>query len=137
MLRRIAWVTLGLSAVLLVTTRLRDSTPAGAPPDGGPTATGPLLDSGVASYYGQGFDGRPTASGELFDRNGMTAAHKTLKLGTVVDVINLDNGLTVRVRINDRGPFVAGRVIDLAEGAARALGYLQAGLANVEIRGVN
>ncbi|HEX9150251.1 MAG TPA: septal ring lytic transglycosylase RlpA family protein, partial [Thermoanaerobaculia bacterium] len=72
-------------------------------------------EEGVASWYGgrDGFEGKPTASGEIYDSSLLTAAHRELPLGTVVDVTNLDNERTVRVRINDRGPFVFGRVIDL------------------------
>ena len=88
-----------------------------------------ILDQGIVSFYGPGFNGRKTANGEIFNEEAMTAAHKTLKFGTVVDVIDLDSGNSVRVRINDRGPFVAGRVLDLSVGAARKLGILQKGLA--------
>src|SRR5262245_38735170 len=91
---------------------------------------------GGASYYADAFDGRPTASGEPFDMYAMTAAHRRLPLGTMVRVKNLDNGREVVVRINDRGPYVRGRVIDLSYGAARELGMLDAGLAHVELERV-
>ena len=89
---------------------------------------------GIASWYGEKFHGKPTASGEIYDMHGLTAAHKELPLGTVVDVENLETGRTVRVRINDRGPFVRGRILDLSYGAARKIGMADAGLAKVEIR---
>ncbi len=93
-----------------------------------------FVERGMASWYGPQFDGRPTASGEIFDMHALTAAHRELALGTVVDVKNLENGRTVRVRINDRGPFVRGRILDLSYGAAQALGMVEAGLARVEIQ---
>ena len=82
---------------------------------------------GVASWYGPGFHGRKTASGERFDMNALTAAHRTLPFGTLVRVRSLVNGLTVDVRINDRGPFLKRRVIDLSKAAAKALGLLASG----------
>ncbi len=93
-----------------------------------------ITQSGKASYYADKFQGRKTASGEKFRQGRMTAAHKTLPFGTKVKVTNLDNGRTIRVRINDRGPFVAGRIIDLSKKAARRLGMVQAGVANVKLR---
>lgn len=90
---------------------------------------------GVASWYGPGFHGRLTASGEVFNTMAMTAAHKTLKFGTRVLVENTDNGLTITVRINDRGPFIEGRIIDLSQIAAKHLGIN--GLANVRIRKID
>jgi len=89
--------------------------------------------TGKASWYGKAFSGRPTASGELFDPSQMTAAHKTLAFGTRVRVTHLGNGRSVIVRINDRGPFTGGRVIDLSEAAARELGMIQAGVAEVRV----
>lgn len=92
-----------------------------------------LYEKGGASYYADKFKGRRTASGEKFRQYKLTAAHKTLPFGTKVKVKNMNNGRTVKVRINDRGPFVSGRVIDLSKKAARRLGIVQAGVANVEI----
>ncbi len=92
-----------------------------------------LHQRGGASYYGDEFKGRRTASGEKFRQSKLTAAHKTLPFGTKVKVKNLKNGKTVKVRINDRGPFVSGRIIDLSKKAARRLGMVQSGVANVEI----
>lgn len=88
---------------------------------------------GIASWYGEPFHGRATASGEIYDMHGLTAAHKELPLGTVVDVLNLDNGKRVTVRVNDRGPFIKGRIIDLSYGAAKKVGMVGPGTAKVEI----
>src|SRR6185436_6121786 len=89
--------------------------------------------SGTASWYGPGFHGRQTSSGELYDQNGMTAAHKTLPLGTRVRVTNVQNERSVEVRINDRGPFVGNRIIDLSYAAAKAIDMVGAGTAQVLI----
>ena len=89
---------------------------------------------GVASWYGKPFHGRPTASGEIYDMHALTAAHRSLPLGTVVRVTRLDNRRSVTVRINDRGPFVRGRIIDLSRAAAAALDMLEDGVATVELR---
>lgn len=88
---------------------------------------------GLASWYGQEFHGRSTSSGEVFDMNDMTAAHRSLPFGTYVMVINLENDRTAVVRINDRGPFVKGRVIDLSYAAARVLGVYGPGTARVRL----
>lgn len=92
-----------------------------------------LHERGGASYYADKFKGRRTASGEKFRQHKLTAAHKSLPFGTKVKVKNLSNGHTVKVRVNDRGPFVPGRIIDLSKKAARRLGIIQSGTANVEI----
>ena len=89
---------------------------------------------GVASWYGRDFHGRPTSSGEIYDMNRMTAAHKTLPLPTWVEVTNLVNGRRVVVRVNDRGPFIDGRIIDLSRQAAAELGMLEAGTVQVQVR---
>lgn len=98
-------------------------------------AIGPIRLSlqGLASWYGPGFHGNVSASGEVFDENALTAAHRTLPFGTRVLVTNLANGMSVVVRINDRGPFYGNRVIDLSAGAARVLGLIQVGVAPVRI----
>lgn len=88
---------------------------------------------GKASYYGDEFNGRATASGEIFDNREFTAAHKSLPFGTFVRVTNLSNNSSVVVKINDRGPFVSGRIIDLTKAAAEKLGMLQAGVIDVKI----
>lgn len=89
--------------------------------------------SGKASWYGPGFQGKPTASGEVFDQRLMTAAHKTLPLGSKAKVTNPANGNSVEVKINDRGPHIDGRIIDLSHAAAGALGILTAGVAQVKV----
>jgi len=86
---------------------------------------------GLASWYGEKFHGRRTASGERFDMNALTAAHPSLPFGSRVRVRNLRNGREVEVRINDRGPFTGGRVIDLSRAAAQVLGLVQAGVGPV------
>ena len=88
---------------------------------------------GQASWYGPGFHGKKTASGEIFDQSRLTAAHKTLPLGTKAKVTNLENGNTVEVEINDRGPYVGQRVIDLSRAAANELGFVESGLTLVRI----
>ena len=88
---------------------------------------------GKASYYGPKFHGRKTANGEVFNQYDLTAAHKTLPFGTVCKVINLDNGKSVIVRINDRGPFIKGRILDLSYGAAKRIDGVIAGVMNVKI----
>jgi rare lipoprotein A len=100
----------------------------------GPPAAG-WTEEGIASWYGgrDGFEGKPTASGEIYDSSLLTAAHRDLPLGTVVDVTNLDNDRTVRVRINDRGPFVFGRVIDLSRAAATKIGLIGPGTGPVRV----
>ena len=88
---------------------------------------------GIASFYAEAFHGRTTANGETFDMNAMTCAHKTLPFGTMLLVTNLDNERDVTVRVNDRGPYVSGRIIDLSKGAARSLDMIESGTANVLI----
>lgn len=101
--------------------------------DLGPAATlatdvaGRPFGSGVASWYGDRFHGRPTASGERFDMHALTAAHPTLPFGTIVRVRSLVNDRVVDVRINDRGPYSGGRIIDLSRAAAAVLGLIQSG----------
>jgi rare lipoprotein A len=88
---------------------------------------------GIASYYADKYQGRKTANGETFDTAKLTAAHRTLPFGTRVRVTSLTNGRSVDVRINDRGPFVAGRVIDLSPAAARKLDMIRAGIVRVKL----
>jgi rare lipoprotein A len=89
--------------------------------------------TGLASWYGKKFHGRKTSSGETYDMYGLSAAHKTLPFNTLVKVRNLDNGREIDLRINDRGPFVRGRIIDLSYGAAKKLGIVGPGTARVEL----
>jgi rare lipoprotein A len=118
-----------------------------APAGGGfATPAGPLVEptligvlpalgafEGNASWYGPGFAGRRTASGEVFDPAQLTAAHRSLPFGTLVRVVNLDNGRSVEVRINDRGPFKPDRVIDLSRAAAERLAMVSSGVARVRV----
>ncbi len=97
-----------------------------------PAAPHPRID--VASWYGEWHNGRPTASGEPYDMEALTAAHRSLPLGACVEVTHLGNGRRVYVRVNDRGPYVPGRTIDLSQRAAAELGMLDDGLARVRIR---
>jgi len=92
-----------------------------------------FVQRGIASWYGTKFHGRPTSSGEVYNMHAMTAAHKTLPIPVYVHVKNLDNGRSMVVRVNDRGPFVSGRIIDLSYAAAKKLGVDGPGTANVEI----
>ncbi len=88
---------------------------------------------GKASYYGTDFNGRRTASGEIFNMNHLTAAHRSLPFGTIVKVVNLKNGATAEVKINDRGPFVADRIIDLSQAAAEELDMISDGVVDVKL----
>jgi rare lipoprotein A len=118
--------------------------PLPAPPSAPAPAAAPAIppvapvsriyrETGTASWYGREFHGRTTASGEIFDMYGMSAAHRTLPLGTVIRVTNLDNNKSVTVTINDRGPFVKKRIIELSYGAAKELGFIAQGTAPVKI----
>lgn len=91
------------------------------------------VQQGIASFYGDKYHGRPTASGEIFDMYKLTAAHPTLPFGTLVKITNLRNNLSVTVRINDRGPFVGDRVIDLSLAAAKKLDMIESGIVPVRI----
>ncbi|MGE5146979.1 MAG: septal ring lytic transglycosylase RlpA family protein [Candidatus Eiseniibacteriota bacterium] len=91
-------------------------------------------ETGIASWYGPGFHGGTTANGEPYDMNAETAAHKTLPMPSLVEVTNLENGRRIQVRINDRGPFVPGRIIDLSRKSAEDLGMQRAGTARVRVR---
>lgn len=90
--------------------------------------------TGTASWYGPGFRGKPTASGEKFRPGKRTAAHRSLPLGTVVKVTHLDTGRSVRVVVNDRGPYAGDRILDLSKGAARRLDMLDAGTAHIKLK---
>jgi rare lipoprotein A len=106
--------------------------PDGAAPDA-PQVEGREIERGMASWYGEPFHGRRTASGETFNMNELTAAHKTLPFGTRVRVRHATTGKEVTVRINDRGPFAKGRVIDLSRAAAAAIGLIQTGVGPVVV----
>ena len=92
-----------------------------------------LVETGIASWYGPGFDGKKTANGEIFDKRELTAAHRTLQMPSLVRVTNLDNGRSIIVRINDRGPFKRNRVIDVSEKSAELLGFKGNGTAKVKL----
>lgn len=92
-----------------------------------------ILETGVASWYGPNFHGKLTANGEVYDMDGLTAAHRTLPFGTILLVENADNGKTVSVRINDRGPFAKDRIIDLSREAAKHIDMIDPGTANVRL----
>ena len=123
------WLYLAVTVVLVLiagcATPPRAAARRAAPGGGGAV--------GVASYYAAKYHGRTTASGETFDNGKLTAAHRTLPFGTTVRVTNLTNGRSVVVRVNDRGPFVAGRIIDLSRAAAQRLDMIEAGLARVKV----
>ncbi len=106
---------------------------AGCAKNDRPEAPRRWTERGIASWYGGKFHGRATASGEIYDMEKISAAHKSLPFGALVRVDNLDNGQSLEVRINDRGPFVRGRIIDLSKAAARRLGMLEAGVARVRL----
>ena len=108
-------------------------TPSDSPPRVPTPPAVPLSQEGIASWYGPGFHGKKTTSGTVYDQHGMTAAHQTLPLGSSVQVTNLTNGKSVTVLINDRGPFVKNRVIDLSYAAARAVDMIRPGTAPVRV----
>ncbi|HXI14640.1 MAG TPA: septal ring lytic transglycosylase RlpA family protein [Thermoanaerobaculia bacterium] len=116
--------TLLVAAVLVITLRCATVKPA-------PVESTPMR--GSASWYGEEFSGRTTANGEIFDPLLLTAAHRTLPFGTVLTVRNVKNGQTVSVRINDRGPFIGNRIIDLSYGAAEKIGMIDPGVGTVEM----
>ena len=101
----------------------------GLPPDAKPL----LVETGIASWYGAPYHNRRASNGEIYNMHAMTAAHRTLPLGSVVRVTNPANGTSVLVRITDRGPFIAGRIIDLSQAAARQIGLIQKGTAQVRV----
>jgi len=103
-------------------------------PDFQPVAGANQVETGTASWYGPNYDGRPTASGEIFDQEALTGAHPTLPLPSLVEVTNLSNGRKLVIRINDRGPFIDNRVIDVSRKAAEILGFEAAGTAEVSVR---
>jgi rare lipoprotein A len=136
-MRTSARLVLGLSVCLAVA--CASSRPASAPPSpadsSGPASFAGWSEEGLASWYGgdDGFEGKPTASGEIYDSSLMTAAHRELPLGTVVEVSSLQSRKSVRVRINDRGPFIPGRIIDLSRAAAGRLDLIDPGTGRVRV----
>jgi len=131
------WLARGFCAVMLLVLVGCSSTPrSGGHSSGGSVASG-HSESGMASYYGNEFQSRKTASGERFDQGKLTAAHRTLPFGTHVKVINQQNGRSVVVRVNDRGPFVKGRIIDLSRSAFKSIASTNAGVISVRIQVVD
>lgn len=120
-------VLLSLTAICLAACSLP---PSRIPP---PVTAPRVSQTGIASWYGPGFHGKPTASGIIYNQHDLTAAHQTLPLGTRVLVSNLDNGRSIEVLINDRGPFAKGRIIDLSYAAAETLGMIGPGTIPVRI----
>jgi len=94
-------------------------------------------ETGVASWYGEEFQGNETANGEIYDLNGLTAAHPTLPFGTKVRVTNLDNSRNILLRINDRGPYIGERLIDVSWAAAKRLGFVESGTTRVRVEVVS
>jgi len=117
-------ITLALASLFIATIAASSPSSAEAQPK---TKAGGHVQSGKASWYGPGFQGKRTASGERFNTNDLTAAHRTLPFGTRVRVVNKSTGRSVVVRINDRGPYAHGRVIDLSRASAQAIGILGVG----------
>lgn len=115
------------------------SAPSAPPPsvETQPAIPGQYVEEGVASWYGVPFDGHRTSSGEIYDMHAFTAAHRTLPFGSMVRVTNLRNGMQTEVRIDDRGPFVANRIIDLSLSAAQAIGMVGPGTAPVRLEVVS
>lgn len=128
MFKRITWTSLAVVLGLMPILTTDDAAQAQM---GQPAAI--YTQRGEASWYGPGFHGRKTASGERFNQHGLTAAHRKLPLGTKARVTNLHNGKTVEVKINDRGPYVRGRIIDLSKAAAERLGMKEAGTTPVRL----
>ncbi len=129
---------IGFAAVALIAlsarTEARPANETESPPLGSLTPPAASGEVGIASWYGEDFDGNPTASGEVYDMNGLTAAHPSLPLGTKVKVTNLRNKRSTILRVNDRGPYVQGRLIDVSKAAAYSMGFMASGLALVEVK---
>lgn len=122
--------TIALSSLLIACSSLQQSYPQKSSQQQGSGR----YEVGRASYYADKYQSRLTANGERFDQSKNTAAHKTLPFGTWVRVTNVDNGRSINVRVNDRGPFVKGRIIDLSSSAFRAIGSVRLGLLNVRVQ---
>jgi rare lipoprotein A len=132
-------ITIAMAALILLAACHRKRVAQTPPPPPPPPASAPAAatpesgETGLASWYGHPYHGRASASGEIYDMEQMTAAHRTLPFGTVVRVHDLDNEKSVDVRINDRGPFLDGRIIDLSHAAARAIEMIGPGTAHVRL----
>jgi len=125
---RHAAVMVGCTALILCSCGEKRTIPAAAP-----VPVAGVAELGIASWYGHPYHGRASASGEIYDMEQLTAAHRTLPFGTLVRVVNLDNDKSVEVRINDRGPFVDQRIIDLSHAAAQVIGMIGPGVARVRV----
>ena len=125
--RQLLWTTMSLALGMLLSS-------CSWLPKGASQLDVGIEDRGVASWYGESFHGRQAANGELFDMEALTAAHRTLPLGSVVRVVNLANGKHLHVRITDRGPYVHNRILDLSRGAAARLGMMEGGLSVVRVQ---
>jgi len=133
--RRLSRIALVLASVLLAGSGCLSPRPVyRGGMSGAASLVSGLSQRGTASFYAEAFHGRRTASGEIYDMNSMTCAHRTLPFGTILDVENLENGSTVTVRVNDRGPYVGGRIIDLSRAAADRLGIIEPGTSEVMLR---
>lgn len=126
--------TIAVLAMLLGAFGCAGAAAPSADSPGSAKTTSPQVQRGKATWYGGKFHGRKTASGERFDKQKLTAAHRSLPFGTVVKVVNELNGAEVTVRINDRGPFGKGRIIDVSEAAARELDMLDRGVVPVTVQ---
>ncbi len=121
-------------------TRVVPEAPRSASRPRGESGWAGYSESGEASWYGSdedGFAGKPTASGDIFDPERLTCAHRTLPLGSYVEVENLENGKKAVFRVNDRGPFIRGRILDVSRQGARDLGFIAKGVARIELRAIN
>jgi rare lipoprotein A len=128
-----AGLAYGLLLALMLSSFAGSSTISPMAQSSSPTVAATASETGIASYYGSKYHGKLTASGEVFNMNDLTAAHPKLNFGTRVKVTHLENNRSVVVRVNDRGPFIKGRVIDLSQAAATALQMERGGLAQVKI----
>jgi rare lipoprotein A len=129
-----SFVAVCLSAAC-ASSRLSSAPPPAPGAEAAPASRAAWTEEGIASWYGgnDGFEGKPTASGEIYDSSLLTAAHRELPLGTVVEVLSVQSGHSVRVRINDRGPFIPGRIIDLSRAAAGKLDLIGPGTGRVRL----
>src|SRR5437764_3094597 len=125
--RQLLWTTMSLALGMLLSS-------CSWLPKGASQLDVGIEDRGVASWYGESFHGRQAANGELFNMEALTAAHRTLPLGSVVRVVNLANGKHIHVRITDRGPYVRKRIIDLSRAAAVRLGMMKRGVSIVRVQ---
>lgn len=127
---------LAVAAFIALSAQSEARTPASVKSDA-PFVPQARFELGIASWYGEQFHGNTTANGEVFDMNGLTSAHRELPLGTRIRVTNLRNNRSLILRVNDRGPFITGRTLDVSMEAAKRLGFLGSGLALVQVEVVS